>query len=635
MITKFDFIRVATAVPEIKVADCDFNKRSILNLILKSEEKGADLIVFPELTLTGVTCGDLFTQTCLLNESLAALSYLLEKTKSCSVAAIVGLPLWIENGIYNTAAVIQQGKIAGLIPKTQINSSRGVFDARWFNSSTDLSVKEVKLNGVLVPVGEDLLFSQGKAKYKVTINEDKRFIDHSELKRRGVYLVVNLSSSVSYVGSYLQRREEAKHLSQFLNIGYLEVSSGLGESSTDGVYDGLGLVFEQGFLLSELERFSTESVFSCTDVDIEKIKNNYQCERLRFSGTVTHLERVVDLQMGAKKMELVREVNSTPFLPAEMSEDAFCSEAFTLQTMGLVKRLKHINFPKVVVGMSGGLDSTLALIACIRTFDYLKRSRKEIIGVTMPGFGTTGRTYKNAMRLMEAWGITVREISIKEACNQHFKDIGHAKDLHDVTYENAQARERTQVLMDIANQVNGIVIGTGDLSELALGWATYNGDHMSMYSLNGSIPKTMIQHMVRWYAQAEENKTVKELLLDVVATPISPELTPASSSGEIQQKTENLVGPYELHDFFIYHFLQNSYRPAKIFFLAKHAFQGVYTEEVIKHWLVVFLKRFFAQQFKRSCLPDGPKVTSISISPRTDWKMASDSLVSTWLKDLE
>lgn len=636
----YGFIKVAAAIPALKVAACAYNAQEMEKLIRQAAGAGVRVVVFPELSLTGYTCGDLFLQPALIRAAEAALADLLQRTAAEDIVFIAGCPVAAGSALLNAAVVCYQGKICGVVPKTCLPNYKEFYEKRWFVSAEDWQGGEVTLCGQCVRAGADLLFRASGAVFGVEVCEDlwSCIPPSSQAALQGAEIIFNLSASDSLAGKSRYLRSLVAQQSARGLCAYVYTSGGFGESSTDLTFGGNALIYEDGAFLAEARRYSLESQLIVSEIDVEALRTERRANTT-FATDSAHstLEpyEVVDCgQAPAAGVALTRPVSRTPFIAQGAQLDENCQEVLEIQSLGLAKRLAHTGAKKAVIGVSGGLDSTLALLVCVRAFDKLGLSRSGIIGVTMPGFGTTGRTYQNALALMNALKITVREISIKEACLQHFKDISHPADMHDITYENAQARERTQVLMDVANQTGGLVIGTGDLSELALGWATYNGDQMSMYGVNASVPKTLVKHLVKWVAGQEE-ESVRKLLLDIADTPISPELLPADSAGKISQKTEDLVGPYELHDFYLYHFLRRGFSPAKIYFLACYAFRGEYTPEVIKKWLVTFIRRFFAQQFKRSCMPDGPKVGSVSLSPRGDWRMPSDACNQVWLQEAE
>ena len=636
----YGFVKVAAAVPSVRVGDPKFNVEQIESLIIQANNQGVEIIVFPELSITAYSCGDLFFQQLLLDEAEMALINLMNFTRSMNIISVIGVPVQFGGGLVNCAAVMQKGKLLGLVPKTFIPNYKEFYERRWFQSAADLEDGNVLICGQQVLVSARQLFKTPSCTFGIEICEDlwAPIPPSSTLALKGAEVILNLSADTDAAGKYEYMSSLVRQQSARLLAGYVYASCGFGESTQDVVFSGKALIVENGELLKEGPRHSMEEIMTISEIDVERLR----AERRRNTTFSANAALTCDCPMRIVEtasviqdtIELTREINPHPFLPAEGADrDERCEEIFTIQCDGLAKRIVHTNCETVVVGISGGLDSTLALLVCAKTFDRLGKSRRGIIGITMPGFGTTDRTYTNAIRLMQQLGITIREISIKEACLQHFRDIGHDPEQHDVTYENSQARERTQILMDAANQMNGLVVGTGDLSELALGWATYNGDHMSMYGVNGSVPKTLVKHLVRWIAMHIGDQTTCNTLLDIVDTPISPELIPADNDGNIRQKTEDLVGPYELHDFFLYHMLRSGYHPRKLFMLAKRAFKGKFEDDVIKHWLTTFCRRFFSQQFKRSCLPDGPKVGSISLSPRGDWRMPSDASAEMWLAE--
>ena len=637
----YGYVKVAAAVPRVKVADCKFNAREIEKEIIIAEGKGVQIIAFPELCVTGYTCGDLFAQQLLLEEAEMELIQIINNTRQLDIIAILGMPVALNGVLLNTAVVIQKGKVLGVVPKTYLPNYKEFYEKRWFTSAVDVSETSVRLCGQVVPMGANLLFEMADTTFGIEICEDlwATIPPSSSLALQGAEILFNLSADNEGIGKHNYLCSLISQQSARCIAGYVFSSCGFGESTTDVVFAGNGLIFENGTMVARSNRFSFEGQVVISEIDVEHIRTERRVNTT-FAACRAHCApgeavRVSTEYVNSKDLNLTRTFEPHPFVPQGTALNERCEEIFSIQVSGLAQRLMHTHAQSAVVGISGGLDSTLALLVCVKTFDKLEWPRKGIVGVTMPGFGTTDRTYTNAVDLMNSLGITVREVSIKEACIQHFKDIDHDMDVHDVVYENAQARERTQILMDIANQTNGMVIGTGDLSELALGWATYNGDHMSMYGVNGSVPKTLVKHLVKWVAENDMDETSRATLLDIVDTPISPELIPADENGNIKQITEDLVGPYELHDFFLYYFLRCGFRPSKIFFLAARTFKGMYDEQTIKKWLRIFFRRFFNQQFKRSCLPDGPKVGSISISPRGDWRMPSDASSEAWLREVE
>ncbi len=636
----FGFVKVAAAIPSVKVADCQYNAEQIISQIDEAEQGGMEIIVFPELSITSYTCGDLFAHELLLSESLRALQSIVSATVGKQCIALVGMPLMVEGTLYNCAVVIQNGSLLGIVPKIYLPNYREFYEQRWFHSGHGLQTT-IELLGQEVPLNANMVFDTPTCCFGIEICEDvwAPIPPSSLLALNGAEIIFNMSADNESIAKHNYLCSLLSQQSARCIAGYVFSSCGLGESTTDLVFAGNGLIYEYGRTLASSKRFSLEPQLICSEVDVENLRTIRRINTT-FATSVQYevKERAAHIDTESvrpKPITLTRQIEALPFVPAGQELDNRCEEIFAIQVSGLAKRLTHIHCHTAVIGISGGLDSTLALLVCTRTFDKLGLDRKGIIGITMPGFGTTDRTYNNALQLMQSLGITIREISIKEACIQHFKDINHDIDVHDVTYENGQARERTQILMDVANQTNGIVVGTGDLSELALGWATYNGDHMSMYAVNTSIPKTLVKHLVTWVARNDMDEDSRLTLLDIVNTPISPELIPADEQGNIKQKTEDLVGPYELHDFFLYHFFTYGARPAKIYFLAQRAFDGRYPDEVIKKWLKVFFRRFFNQQFKRSCLPDGPKVGSVVLTPRGDWRMPSDASSALWLQDCE
>lgn len=634
------FITVAAAIPAVKVADCDYNIEQIIAQVTEAEEKGVEIIVFPELCVTGYTCQDLFRQSTLLENVELSVVRLLGHMRKMNVIAIIGIPVIVGDLLLNCAAVIQKGSILAMIPKTYLPNYNEFYEKRWFASLQDLRETQIRYAGnkititpepLLVRTSENVLFG-------VEICEDvwAPAPPSNRLALSGADLIFNLSASDELVGKHDYLKGLLAQQSARTITGYIYSGSGFGESTQDVVYGGNAMIYENGVLLEEADRFSLEPQMMIGQIDIERLRS----ER-RTNSTYVNAQRgnnaiIVDAMPTENiPFTLLRKIDPHPFIPASSDMQRSCEEIINIQSCGLAKRVIHTNSKNLVVGISGGLDSTLALLICVNTFDMLHLDRKGIIGVTMPGFGTTDRTYQNALTLMKNLGITIKEINIAKAVNQHFEDIGHDPKIHDVTYENSQARERTQILMDLTNQIGGFVVGTGDLSELALGWATYNGDHMSMYGVNGSVPKTLIRYLVRYIAEYKMDEATKAVLLDIIDTPISPELIPGDEKGNINQKTEDLVGPYELHDFYLYYFLRFGFSPRKIFFLAQHAFKGMYDDATIKKWLSTFFRRFFNQQFKRSCLPDGPKVGSVSLSPRGDWRMPSDAISRLWLKECE
>ncbi|MEN8905211.1 MAG: NAD(+) synthase [Clostridiales bacterium] len=637
----YGFIKIAAAVPKTKISNCEYNSDIIIKLIIEAENKKCQIIVFPELSVTSYTSADLFHQDLLIESGLKYLNIILEKTKRLKIVSILGLPIRFKNSLYNCGVIICRGKILGIVPKTHIPCYKEFYEDRWFNEGKHVKGEYIDVFGEKIPFGVDLLFRDKNNLnlcFSVEICEDLWMpIPPSSVHAiNGALITFNLSASNEIIGKYEYRRNLVKQQSARCLSSYVYTSSGVYESTTDIVFSGHALICENGSIISESKRYDRDDQIVIGEIDIERLINERN-KMTTFSGLENEEFRYTEFDINRIDFkELNRFIDPHPFVPNDdFMRNKRCEEIFNIQTAGLAKRVEHTKINKAVIGISGGLDSTLALLVTIRVFDLLNISRENIIAITMPGFGTTDITYTNAVSLIKEIGATLKIIDIKKACSIHFEDIEHNTEIHDVTYENVQARERTQLLMDIANKVNGMVIGTGDLSELALGWCTYNGDHMSMYSVNTSIPKTLVLYLVKWVASNVFDNKTSEILLSVINTPISPELLPPMENGEIRQKTEETIGPYELHDFFLYYFLRFGSKPKKIVFLAKNAFGERYDLREIRKWLKVFLKRFFSQQFKRSCLPDGPKVGSVSLSPRGDWRMPSDVEGDLWIKELE
>lgn len=638
----YGFIKVASAVPSVKVADCKYNVEQIEQQIILAEGQGVEIIVFPELSLTGYTCQDLFRQNLLLETTESAMLMLLDFTRQLNIISIVGLPIAVGDLLLNCAAIIQKGQILGIVAKEYLPNYNEFYEKRWFASVQDLRTTELRFAGNQINLSftPQIFVTCDGVRFGVEICEDvwAPTPPSNHLSLAGADIIFNLSASDELIGKHDYLCKLLAQQSARTITGYVYSSAGFGESTQDVVYGGNALIFENGHLLQSGPRFAMTPQMQVAQIDVERLRTErrgnttYVNAQRRMIGEDVIFKNAHSIL--PKDFVLERPVDAHPFIPSPDMMEKSCEEILNIQVMGLAKRLVHTGCQKVVIGISGGLDSTLALLVCAMTFDKLGLDRSGIIGVTMPGFGTTDRTYTNAIKLMQSLRITIREISIAKSVTQHFEDIGHDISVHDTTYENSQARERTQILMDVSNQEGGLVIGTGDLSELALGWCTYNGDHMSMYAVNASIPKTLIACLVKFVAGTMDADT-SATLHDVVDTPISPELVPADEDGNILQKTENLVGPYELHDFFLYYFMRHGFRPMKIYLLAQKAFEGQYEDGVIKHWLKTFFRRFFSQQFKRSCLPDGPKVGSISLSPRGDWRMPSDASSELWLRECE
>lgn len=649
---RFGYFRVAACAPVVAVADPHKNVDNIIATIVNNP--GADLYLFPELSITGYTCGDLFHQSLLLDESDRALHQLSERTKDIDALIIVGAPVRVENSLYNCAVAILNGEIVATVPKTHIPNYNEFYEKRWFDTpykggtsqfnNTIIEHKGVKIG---IEICEDLWVPQPPS---------------GLLAQSGADIIANLSASNEVLGKHRYLTDLIRLQSARCRCGYVYASAGTGESSTDLVFAGKAIIAEDGVILQSSPRFRRGPLLVMADIDVEKLRNDRRkfnsfadnktlipCNAmtLSLSNGMINGDKITGNASGAIEAteatlsetdfpQLLRPVNKHPFVPADKAhKDENCTEIIEIQCLGLQQRLEAIHCRNLVIGISGGLDSTLALLVAVRTFDNMGIDRRGIYGITMPGLATTNRTHNNAWQLMEQLGVTALEIPIGAAVAQHFADIDHNPDNHDATYENSQARERTQILMDYANKVGGIVLGTGDLSELALGWATYNGDHMSMYGINASIPKTLVKHLVGWFAERSENTRLKEILTDIIDTPISPELVPPPEGDDIAQKTEELVGPYELHDFFLYNVLRNGYSPRKIYMLALQAFKDDYPAETIRKWIINFYHRFFSQQFKRSCMPDGPKVGSVCLSPRGDWRMPSDVSSRMWKSELQ
>lgn len=636
----FGFLKVAAAIPHVRVADCGYNAERIIALAEQAAKRGVEVVAFPELAVTAYTCGDLLLQSTLLDAADDALEAILRATRKLPLTLIVGAPLRHGSTLYNCAVVLTQGRVLGVVPKTYIPDYSEFYENRWFASGAGIAEETIPVAGQAADFGANLTFEINGVELGVEICEDLWVAvpPSSHLALGGAKVIFNLSASPEGVGKHAYLRGLVAQQSARTISAYVYCSAGFGESSTDLVFAGNGIVAENGEILREAKRFSMDEQLVTADVDIERLEferrrnTSFRVNEAEGENTVIEME----IPEGLRAAALDRDIDPMPFVPSDESlRCERCEEIFHIQSHGLARRLVHTGCKCAVIGISGGLDSTLALLVAARTFDKLGLDRKGIVGVTMPGFGTTDRTYNNALTLMRGLGVTMREIPIREACTQHFKDIGLDPADRSATYENAQARERTQILMDIANMECGIVVGTGDLSELALGWATYNGDQMSMYGVNASVPKTLVRHLVKWAADTESDELTRAALLDVIDTPVSPELLPADTEGKIAQKTEDLVGPYELHDFFLYNFLRAGYSPAKILFLAEQAFAGSYDAETIRKWGCVFVRRFFSQQFKRSAMPDGAKVGSVSLSPRGDWRMPSDASAAVWLREIE
>ena len=633
---KNGFVKVAAATPDIRVADVEFNTQNIINAMEEAQKNGAKILVFPELCVTGYTCSDLFDHSVLLKASRKALLEIAENTNDKDMLVFVGAPLEVNGKLYNVAAAMNQGEIIGFTTKTFLPNYGEFYEMRQFTPGPQ-TVREITFEGKKIPFGPQILFqAEGMEELVVAaeICEDvwSPVPPSIQAALEGATVIVNCSASDETIGKDTYRRALISGQSARLISGYIYANAGEGESTTDLVFGGHNIIAENGTILKESSRYVNEIIYS--EIDLQRITGERR-KNTTFQPLDEETLVRVPFTVEETKTFLTRTFPKKPFVPSdEQTRAQRCEEILTIQTMGLKKRLAHTNARTAVVGISGGLDSTLALLVTARAFDMLGRDKKDIIAVTMPCFGTTDRTYQNACEMSKKVGATLIEVPIADAVNVHFRDIGHDPEDHSVTYENCQARERTQVLMDIANKTWGMVIGTGDLSELALGWATYNGDHMSMYGVNASVPKTLVRHLVKYAADDTKDEALKNVLYDVLDTPVSPELLPPKD-GDIAQKTEDLVGPYELHDFFLYFMLRFGYEPSKIFRIACMTFDGEYDKETIFKWLETFCRRFFSQQFKRSCLPDGPKVGTVALSPRGDWRMPSDACVAVWMKDLE
>ncbi|MDR1169948.1 MAG: NAD(+) synthase [Prevotellaceae bacterium] len=647
------FLKVAAAIPEVRVADCKFNSAKMLKIIEEADALGVETICFPELAITSYTCGDLFFQDLLLESAKAALAGLVEDTSERKIICIAGLPLMHGDRIFNVAAVFGRGQIYGFVPKTYLPNYGEYYEKRWFSSAKDIVGSEIYFDAQLpepvsrtqarfpsclkksYPFTPRIIFGDSKVKFAVEICEDLWAANPPSAGHctAGANIIFNPSASNELAGKHRYRQALVGQQSARCMAGYVYSGSGWGESTTDTVFSGNAMIFENGVLLNEAERFSFSEQTVVADIDTDRLRS-LRMKNTSFTGSDNEDRIFVPIDFPERDAEISRRIDPKPFVPNPGNAGESFGEIFSIQIGGLAKRIVHTGIQKLVIGVSGGLDSTLALLVCAKTCDKLNIPRGNIVGITMPGFGTTLRTCSNAGALMKGLGIAVRKIDITGACMRHFEDIGHNPDTHDVTYENTQARERTKILMDIANQCSGLVVGTGDLSELALGWATYNGDHMSMYAVNAGVPKTLVRHLVAWIADTLDGEKVRDILNDILDTPVSPELLPTGEKQEITQATEKIVGPYELHDFFLYYVLRLGYSPSKIFFMAKIAFAGIYDDNTIIEWMKVFYRRFFTQQFKRSCLPDGPKIGSVNLSPRGDWRMPSDASYDMWMNEL-
>ena len=653
MTTNFGYVRVAAAVPHMRVADCQYNAAEIKKQITEAVQEGVEVVCFPELSITGYTCADLFFTQQLQKDALSALEEVCAFTRNLPIIVLVGAPLKVDNNLYNCAFVMTDGDVVGVVPKVNLPNTGEFYEKRWFSSGRDVlehninsirpRIPTIELWGNDVPFGIDLLFTTRNYSFGIEICEDlwSPLPASTQLAIQGAEIIFNLSSSNCVTGKHTFRQRMITQQSARVHCGYVYTSSGIGESTTDIVFSGSTYIAENGEMLEIGERFQMNSSMIISEIDVERLRIDRQ-RNTNFThdkhGHYRHihvapLERSIE-DGSAYSLEargegpMHRHFTKTPFLPKKKESDDYCEDVLNLQVHGLLRRWQHTHAESLVIGISGGLDSTLALIVSVLAADRLGYNRSQVIGVTMPGFGTSDRTYQNALAMMEELGVSIHEVPIRDMATQHLHDIGHDLHNHDVTYENAQARIRTLVLMNLANKYNGLVVGTGDMSELALGWATYCGDHMSMYGVNAGVPKTLVRYMVRYAAENIFGERLREILMDVIATPVSPELLPTDEEGNIAQITEDKVGPYELHDFFMYYYLRYGFTREKIAYMATLAFDGVYTEEIIQHWLSVFMRRFFTQQFKRSCLPDGPKVVGVSLSPRGDLRMPSDVAIN-------
>ena len=633
------FVRVGALVNKLSLGNAIENAKEISRQIKKAYEAGVEIIVTPELSLTGYTCGDMFLQDKLVKDSIIGLEYVLSETKSLNIISIIGMPISTNNALFNCGVVINRGKLLGIIPKTYIPNYKEFYECRWFSSSLNLDINEIELLGQKVPLGCDLLFQDRKnpnITFAIEICEDLWTVTppSNDYAKSGATIIFNLSSSNELIGKHNYRKNLISSQSSKTISAYIYASSGMLESTSDILFGGASLIYENGTLLKEGERFLTESNIIYQDIDVLRLVNDRRVNKSFNISSDNKIYRRINIDIHNNISKLERKYSKYPFVPKDdILRNERCLEIINIQSSALARRLIQLNYPKCVIGMSGGLDSTLAFLVTVRAFEKLNLDNKDIIGITMPGFGTTDRTYNNSIKLVESYNATLKEINIKEACTIHMKDIGLNPTDISITYENIQARERTQILMDVANMEKGIVIGTGDLSELALGWCTYNGDHMSMYSVNSSIPKTLIRYLVKWFMDNEKGIR-HDVLKDILSTPISPELLPPDKYGNIVQKTENSIGPYVLHDFFLYHFLRYGVRPKKLYFLALHTFNDFSREDIL-NYLKIFINRFFTQQFKRNCVPDGIKVGSISLSPRGDLRMPSDMEYKSYLKELD
>ena len=645
-IQSLGFLRVAVVTPELRVADVQFNGQKIVDALKEIATQGGQLALFPELCVTGYSCADLFYQSLLISRARSALSSIAEATRQHRVVAVAGLPLEVDGRLYNCAVFICDGEVLGLVPKTYLPSTNEYYEERWFTSANRLSTDSVEIEGRIVPFGKDLLFRANNfldCTIGIEICEDLWATKppSGDMALAGSTILLNPSASNELIGKMAYRRELVKQQSARCLAVYLYAAAGPGESTTDVVFSGHSLIAENGTILAETERFHFSTQFAFADIDVQRMVH----ERLKNKGFSTGIQdqsyrriefKIPDTPTSSARVLRRPTLSQTPFVPSDPAQrDWHCQEIFNIQSTGLAKRLKHISVKKITLGISGGLDSTLALLVSTKAFDILNLERSGILAITMPGLGTTSRTHENAERVADLLGVSLRNIPIRDAVRQHFQDIEQDENVYDVTFENAQARERTQILMDVANQIGGLAVGTGDLSELALGWCTYNADHMSMYHVNAGVPKTLVRYLIEWVADSQFEGEAAEVLYDICATPITPELLPLGGDDTLQQETETTIGPFILHDFFLFYTVRYLFSPRKVFFLARKAFDDKFSTEEIHHWMDVFYKRFFSQQFKRSAIPDGPKVGSVALSPRGDWRMPSDASSALWLQELE
>jgi NAD+ synthase (glutamine-hydrolysing) len=641
-LNKYGLVRVAVVSPEHKVADTEFNLQSIENVMSELAEEGVQIVVFPELCICGYTCADLFYQEKLHSESIFALTKIASKSGTLNLTAVVGLPVVLDGRIYNCAALVSNGDVLGIVPKSYLPTTKEYYEERWFTSGIGIGNKNIRISEKEIPFGTDLLFRAGNypdCVLGVELCEDLWTIQppSGEMAIAGATLIANLSASNELLGKVEYRRELVRQQSARCLAAYLYAGAGPGESTTDTVFAGHSLIGENGSILTETERFQFDSQIAIADIDLHLIKNERLVNSCYSSASTKNKYRVIDFEIAESTIELTslsdlkRNIPRHPFVPFEKQERVkHCEEIFSIQSTALAKRLRHTGIEKIVIGVSGGLDSTLALLVAIRAFDLLKLSRKDIVAVMMPGFGSSVRTRNNSENLADLLNISKKIIPIEASVLLHFEDIGHDRQQYDVTYENSQARERTQILMDLANKHGALVLGTGDLSELALGWCTFNGDHMSMYHVNAGVPKTLVRSLIEWCAEEYFEESISSILIDICNTPITPELLPLEN-GKISQLTEDAIGPYELHDFFLFNCVRRQYSPEKIKMLANLVFSDTYAPDEVQKYLNIFYKRFFSQQFKRSSMPDGPKVGTVALSPRADWRMPSDALPNIWL----